>query len=157
MDFDGITDVLKKKFGEGVILDLQEEGSSPPAFFVEAERICEVVSFLKEEETLSFDSLMCLSGADYEDRMEVVYHLHSMRHLHKITVKVRIEKAIPTLPSIAAIYGVANYHEREAYDLFGIIFTGHPDLRRILLPDDWPGHPLRKDYTYPDSYHGVKV
>ncbi|RMG60965.1 MAG: NADH-quinone oxidoreductase subunit C [Deltaproteobacteria bacterium] len=152
-----IYEVLREKFGEEVVTEFQEENVDPPAVVVATEKVAEVLTFLRDDPRTLFDSLMCLSGVDYEDRMEVVYHLHSMTHLHKVTVKVRTDRENPKVPTVEKVYPVASFHEREAYDLLGIVFEGHSDLRRILLPEDWPGHPLRKDYVYPDSYHGIKV
>lgn len=122
-----------------------------------------------------------------EDKIGVVYHLNSLIHEHQIVLKcfaprdpennegVRIweteedkavefpmfrrvkGKPLPALPSVAGIWRTANWHERETYDLLGIVFEGHPDLRRILLPEDWDGHPLRKDYETADSYHNIQI
>ena len=107
---------------------------------------------------LQFDYLMCLSGIDNgKNILGVVYHLSSMQHRHKITVKVEVPADKPDVPSVSSIWPTANWHEREAYDLIGIKFIGHPDLRRMLLPEDWEGHPLRKDYKVPEFYQGMKV
>ncbi len=152
-----IFSLLVEKFGEEVVLELKEENSDPPAVVVKTEEVAKVLEFLRDDSRTLFDSLMCLSGVDYEDRMEVVYHLHSMTHRHKIAIKVSTDRESPRVPTVEGVYPVANFHEREVYDLLGIVFEGHSDLRRILLPEDWPGHPLRKDYKYPDSYHGIKV
>lgn len=157
MEAGKIHEYLVEKFGDTVVLDFQGEGCDPPFIYLEAEKVAEIVQFLKDDEGLAFDSLMNLSGVDFEDRIEVVYHLHSIRMRHKIAVKVRLNRESPVAPTVSKVHPVAAFHEREAFDLLGIEFTGHPDLRRILLPDDWPGHPLRKDYTYPDQYHGIKV
>jgi NADH-quinone oxidoreductase subunit C len=101
---------------------------------------------------------MCLSGVDYaKDVLGVVYHLCSMTKRHKITLKADVPAADPRLPSVVSVWPSAGWHEREAYDMFGILFTGHPDLRRILLPEDYPGHPLRKDFKVPEFYQGMKV
>lgn len=128
-----------------------------PCIEVKAEGIREVAAFLKGEDHLAFDALMCLSGVDYGERFGVVYHLFSTAHRHKIALKVLVGKEDPRLPSLESVWRAAAWFEREAFDLYGLIFTGHSDLRRILLPDDWPGHPMRKDYVYPESYHGVPV
>ncbi|MBP2669686.1 MAG: hypothetical protein H6Q80_1888, partial [Deltaproteobacteria bacterium] len=117
----------------------------------------EVARFLKQDPALAFDSLMCLSGVDYKDRFAVAYHLHSLSHRHAVGVKAFLPRENPSLPTVDDVWPAANFQEREAYDLFGIVFEGSKDLRRILLPDDWEGHPLRKDYKYPESYHGIKI
>lgn len=152
-----IYNVLKEKFPEAV-LDAKLEGVLNPWIRVAPERMFDVAKFLRDDEQLAFDSLMCLSGMDYTGgRLGVVYHLHSMKWNHKITLKVEVPAEHPHVQSVQAVWRTANWHEREAYDMFGIIFDGHPDLRRILMPYDWVGHPLRKDYQVPEFYNGMKV
>jgi len=152
-----IFDRLKEKFQDDV-LELNSEGLQP--FIVlkpgAIEKIC---NLLRDDDDFSFDALMNLSGMDRpeEEELEVVYHLYSFKHNHKITLKTRVPKSKPDVPSVAMLWRTADWHEREAYDLFGMIFTGHPDLRRILLPEDWEGYPLRKDYVTPDYYNGMPV
>jgi len=115
------------------------------------------MTYLKSRE-LDFDELMCLSGVDYgaESELGVTYHLCSTATGSKFTVKVKVAREKPVLPSVSSLWRTANWHEREVYDLYGISFDGHPDLTRILLPDDWEGHPLRKDYVLNKTYHGIK-
>lgn len=144
---------LKSKF-QNKILEFDEK-SNPPAVLVELHALREIASYLKNTPELWLDSLMCLSGIDYPDRFGVIYHLFSTRHLHKIVLKVNVSKDNPWVESVSQIWSAANPYEREVYDLFGIKFEGHPNLKRILLPDDWEGYPLRKDYQYPTSYHGI--
>jgi len=152
-----ICNALKERFPQA-ILDLRTEGVLDPFAKITADRIRDVCVFLRDEDRFAFDSLMCLSGVDYANgKLGVVYHLHSTQWNHKITLKVEVTVEQPACPSVESVWKTANWHEREAYDLFGIVFDGHPDLRRILLPDDWEGHPLRKDYQLPDYYHGMKV
>ena len=117
------------------------------AIVVPANSIYAVCVYLNEMSDLAFDSLMCLSGVDRGENFEVVYHLFSMTHLHKVTLKVQTPRTDPKIPTVATLWRTADWHEREVYDLFGIVFLDHPDLRRILMPDDWEGYPLRKDYT----------
>jgi NADH-quinone oxidoreductase subunit C len=101
---------------------------------------------------------MCLSGVDQgKETLGVVYHLSSMTHLHKITIRTDVPASGPRVPTVSDIWPTANWHEREAWDLFGIHFMNHPDPRRILLPDDYPGHPLRKDFKVPEFFNGMKV
>jgi len=124
--------------------------------------IFEISQFLKTTPNLNFDALMCLSGLDYgadkeDDSLGLVYNLHSIKHNHKITIRVDLNRKNAKLPSVEKIWRTADWHEREAYDLFGVIFENHPDLRRILCPDDWQGYPLRKDYVTQKYYHGVRV
>ena len=159
MDPKGIHERLAARFGER-ITGAQLEALDPWVV-VAPEAIAEVAAFVKSDPDLAFDNLMCLSGVDYpkekEPRMEVVYHLYSYRHLHKHALKVQLPRESPRLPTVEAVWAVANWHERECFDMFGIAFVGHSDLRRILLPDDWEGHPLRRDWTDPEYYHGLHV
>jgi NADH-quinone oxidoreductase subunit C len=100
---------------------------------------------------------MNLSSVDRAEHLSVVYLLHSMTHLHKIALRVDVPRATPVVPTVEGVWITAQWHEREAYDLMGIVFDGNRDLRRILLPDDWEGHPLRKDYQVQEFYRGMKV
>lgn len=117
-----------------------------PSLVIKKERWREVARFLHEEENLAFDYLQNLSGVDYEEHMEAVYHLYSLNKRHPLCVRVKTERENPQIPSVSEIWSGANWNEREAFDLLGIHFTDHPDLRRILMSDDWVGYPLRKDY-----------
>jgi NADH-quinone oxidoreductase subunit C len=159
MDAKAIHDTLAARFGETIVRSALD-GPSPFAV-IAPEKIAVVAAFCKADPALAFDNLMCLSAVDYPKetppRMEVVYHLLSYRHLHTFALKVELPRESPALPSVEGVWGVANWHEREAWDLFGIVFTGHSDLRRILLPDDWEGHPLRKDWQDPEYYNGLHV
>jgi len=117
-----------------------------------------VCSFLKSDSEMVFKSLMSLSGVDHdEEHLRVVYHLYSIEKDHKITLDVIVPKSDPKVPTVANVWRTADWHEREAFDLIGVVFDGHPDMRRILLPDDWEGHPLRKDYETPEMYNGIPV
>lgn len=148
---------LQAKFGED-ILEFNPDALDP---FVQVNpaRILEVATFLKRTPELSFHALMCLSGMDYgaDENLGVVYSLHSIEHNHKITIRVELPRENPMLPSVETVWRTADWHEREAFDLFGIQFQGHRDLRRILCPDDWEGYPLRKDYIVQEFYHGIRV
>jgi NADH-quinone oxidoreductase subunit C len=159
MDAKAIHEKLLERFSEKVTGAGLEAAS--PFSIVAPQAIAEVAAFCKETPELAFDNLMCLSAVDYPKetppRMEVVYHLYSYTHLHTFALKVQLPREALTLPTVEGVWGVANWHEREAFDLFGITFTGHSDLRRILLPDDWEGHPLRKDWQDPEYYHGLHV
>ena len=152
-----IHDILKTQFGEA-ILEAKLEGVLDPFIKVAPGKILEVAKFLRDDERTAFDLLMCLSGMDYTGgKLGVVYHLDSMKKGHKIVLKVDVTTDAPHCQSVESIWKTANWHEREAFDLFGILFDGHPDLRRILMPDDWEGYPLRKDYRVPEFYNGMKV
>lgn len=145
---------LKNKFGENVI-SISEEPHYDTFVEVVPAAIKEIAMYMRDQEELGFDYLSLLTGMDYKDSLGVVYHIQSLRHGHKIVLKVRLNREKPELPSIERVWKTANWHEREAYDMFGIIFEGHFDLERILCPDDWVGYPLRKDYTAPTEYHGM--
>lgn len=110
-----------------------------------AQDIAAAALFLKNFH--NFDYLMNLAAIDYKDRLAVVYNIYSFKTGKKIALKVYVAKDSASVPSITWVFPAANWHEREAYDLIGITFTSHPDLRRILLSDNWVGHPLRKDYV----------
>lgn len=128
------------------------------AFFsVRSERIAALGVFLRDDPQLRFDFLQSLTAVDWPKRavQEVVYHFFSYRHRHSIGVKTEVPRDTPRLPSVAAIWPTANWQEREQFDLLGVVFEGHPDLRRILMPDDWLGHPMRKDFHEPKSYRGM--
>lgn len=168
-----IFDLLKKEFGE-VILGLDKNTPTESIISTDPMYIHQVGAFLRENNELQFDSLMVLSGVDDangskikdEDGTDVIsggtlsvyYHLHSTVLKHKITIKVSTSREDPKIESVYNIWRTSDWHEREAFDMFGIIFKNHPDLRRILMPDDWEaGYPLRKDYKNPEFYQGMKV
>jgi len=116
-----------------------------------------VAEFLRDDAGLQFDFLRAVSAVDYaqENKLASVYELVSTVFRHTFAIKVFTTRDEPHLPSVAAVWPAANWHEREAYDLMGIVYDGHPDLRRILLPEDWQGCPLRKDYVFPTDYNGI--
>ena len=147
-----------------------------PFVVVEPGNLPDVMRFLRDEERLRFDMLHNISGVDYlepdpkklakagfEPHLEVVYHLQSFRHRHRFVVKVILPRwkggqsgQLPDVPTLTHLWPSADWHEREVYDLVGVNFVGHPDLTRILLSEDWTGHPLRKDYEFPLEYHGIR-
>ncbi len=116
---------------------------------VRRNKIVDICRYLCDEPDISMNYLSDLCGVDYPDRelrFEVVYNLCSLKYSHMIRIKALMPEDDPTIDSVVQIWSGANWHEREACDMFGIIFNGHPDLRRILMPEDWEGYPLRKDY-----------
>lgn len=152
-----IADGLKAKFSDA-ILEARLDGVIDPYVKVAPGKIKDVALFMRDQENMAFDYLMCLSGVDYANgKLGVVYHLSSMKWNHKFTLKTDVPVENPHVQSVESVWKTANWHEREAYDLIGVVFDGHPDLRRILLPDDWEGHALRKDYKVPEYYNGMKV
>ncbi|MFH0702311.1 MAG: NADH-quinone oxidoreductase subunit C [bacterium] len=118
---------------------------------IEPEKLLETVTFLKINPETQFDLLLSVSGVDNPENFEVVYHLYSTKFNYKIVLKTQLSKNNPEIDSLTGVFSAADWHERETYDLFGIKFKNHPNLKRILLPDDWKGHPLRKDYKMDDE------
>jgi NADH-quinone oxidoreductase subunit C len=156
MTAEEIYNALKEKLGDAV-RELKPDVKQP---FITADpaKLFDVALFLRDDPEMSFDYCNCVSGVDYNDgNLGAVYHLSSMTKKHSIVVKAIVPKENPHVRSTAEVWGGAVWHEREAYDMVGIVFDGHPDLRRILLPDDYPGHPLRKDFQVPEFYNGMKV
>jgi NADH-quinone oxidoreductase subunit C len=164
MSFDDIKQLLIQKFGEQVIAG-EERGGLQPALLIAPDSIVDVLLELRNNPKTYFDFLSCLSGVDHgveAGRFGVVYHLSSIPYKLQLTLKISIEHdrnsdELPTFKSVTSVYRTADWHEREAYDMVGIFFEGHPDLRRILLPDDWEGFPLRKDYETAEFYKGILI
>ena len=164
MSFDDIKQLLTEKFGADVIVG-QETSGLQPALLITPDLIADVCLELRNNPLTYFDFLSCLTGVDHgaeDGRFEVVYHLSSIPYQLQLTLKIskihdRASEELPSFRSVAHVYRTAEWHEREAYDLVGIFFEGNPDLRRILLPDDWEGYPLRKDYTNAEYYKGIKI
>ena len=152
-----ILSLVQSKVPEAVV-EAKAEGIPSPFIVIAPSRIKDVALVLRDDPTTKFDQLMCLSGMDNGGgKLGVVYHLSSSTFSHSITLKVQVPPEALHVESIESIWKTANWHEREAFDMYGIVFDGHPDLRRILMPDDWDGYPLRKDYKVPEYYHGMKV
>ncbi len=172
MQFGEILDMLGQRFGPKVTGSNAE--AIDPWIEIARDALPEVCRFLRDEPGLRFTMLSCISGVDYvqvdpkrkiegEPRVELIYHLLSLAHKHRLVLKVvlprwkeGVEGQLPEAPSVAGVFRGADWHEREVYDLMGVRFLGHPDLRRILCPEDWVGHPLRKDYQMPLEYHGIR-
>lgn len=167
--------VLEAQFGAAIT---DKKGDAlDPFVTVEPAKLVEVCTFLRDDPRLKFALLNDITGVDYlepdakkapkagfEPHLEVLYHLSSFaRPGSRFTVKVVLPRwkdgavgALPEVPSVSGVWKTADWHEREAYDLVGVFFTGHPNLVRILLNDDWTGHPLRKDYEFPLEYQGIR-
>jgi NADH-quinone oxidoreductase subunit C len=152
MDGQAILARLRERFGARVLETHAHRGDHTAV--VGREAIVDVLRFCREEADLAFEVLMDLTAVDYsafpgrEDgpRFEVVYHLYSIAHNHRVRLKVRLEEDDARVPTATALWPIADWLEREVWDMFGIRFEGHPDLRRLLLYEEFVGHPLRKDY-----------
>jgi len=138
---------------------VDEELSSETHIQLQSEKWLDIAQYLRDDPACLFDSLQCITGVDLGEDfgLEVRYNLHSMTHLHVIESRIACAVNNPTIPSVETVWRIGDWFERETYDMFGIEFQGHRDLRRILLPDDWEGWPLRKDYEVQETYHGIVV
>ncbi len=168
-----VTD-LRSRFGEKFLnanLDVADQWVE-----LSPEGLVEICRYLRDTPQLSFDMLNCITAVDYlhtdprkakkadwEPHTEVIYHLSSISRKHTLVVKVMlprwkdgVEGELPEIDSVSGVWSTADWHEREVFDLSGVRFMGHPDLRRILCPEDWVGHPLRRDYEMPLEYHGIR-
>jgi NADH-quinone oxidoreductase subunit C len=151
-----VYDKLKNEFGDD-ILSINQEPNYEPFINVNANNLLDIMLFLRDEKGLEYDYLSCLSGMDYKENLGIVYHLFSVKSSDRIIIKVEVPKESPDVPTLEKVWLTADWHEREAYDMYGINFVGHHNLIRILSPYDWEGYPLRKDYKGPEEYHGIKV
>jgi NADH-quinone oxidoreductase subunit C len=169
-----LLETLQRKFGDRITG--ANLNNVDPWIEVAPEGLVDVCRFLRDEPSLRFDLLNCITAvdwfepdakkaakADWSPHLEVVYHLSSTVQKHTLVLKVilprwkdDVEGEIPEVPTVSGVWSTANWHEREVYDLSGVDFVGHPDLRRILCPEDWIGYPLRKDYQMPLEYHGIR-
>jgi len=142
----------------GILLASKADGLHPHVR-IRPEGLIGLCRFLRDEPGLRFDLLRCISAVDWPDknRIELSYDLMSIPLGHAFAVKLELDRAHPEVESVSAVWPAAGWHEREAFDLMGVIFRNHPDARRILMPEDWIGHPLRKDYQDLVDYHGWKV
>jgi NADH-quinone oxidoreductase subunit C len=144
-------------FVEEINLDYS---STPFSITIAADKILDVCNTLHQHPDLYFDSLSCLTALDNGKEagtMEVIYNLYSIPFNHHLMLKVVLPRENPAIESVTSIWRTANWHEREAFDMYGIIFKNHPDLRRILMPADWEGFPLRKNYEHQETYRDIKV
>lgn len=185
MEPNAIYELLAGVLGDGA-LGFTENPLEPWADVAPA-KVAEACRFLRDDPRLDFDQLMCLSGIDWDgldeagkgksvnilgyaddgqpeksDRVAtgdlgVAYHLYSHELRHKFTLRVRVPRDAATVPTVSGVWSTASWHEREAWDLLGITFAGHPDPRRMLMEEGWVGHPLRKDYVMPDLWNGVPL
>jgi len=143
---------LQRRFGDAIV-EIHDHRDDHTAV-VERDALLAVLAHCRDDAALAFDVLMDLTAVDYlkfpgrEDgpRFEIVYHLYSITHNHRLRLKVRVDEDDASVPSVVALWPIANWLEREVWDMFGVRFEGHPDLRRLLMYEEFVGHPLRKDY-----------
>lgn len=136
------------------------KNASPLSIAIDASVLISVCEQLYHNPETYFDMLTCITGIDNgpeANSMEVIYHLYSIPFNQSLMLKVVVPRAIPEIESVTPIWKSANWLEREVFDMFGIVFKNHPDLRRILMPADWQGFPLRKDYKHEETYRGIKI
>jgi NADH-quinone oxidoreductase subunit C len=158
LQFDDLFSIVKEKcVGSELVAD---HNATPKAIVIPDKYLVAVCRHLHADRATFFDMLSCITGIDNgpaAGTMEVVYNLYSIPYNHHLALKVVLSRADPQVDSVTSIWRTADWHEREAYDMFGIRFHGHPDLRRILMPADWDGYPLRKDYKHQEYYRDIKV
>jgi NADH-quinone oxidoreductase subunit C len=140
---------LKSKLAEILPLISFEDGGEWLNLFVPPEELLPFVTQLRWTQRLDFDYLFCLTCVDWKTHFTMVYHFSSTLHRHNIVVKSKIDRINPEIETVSHIWRTAEMLEREVYDLFGVKFRHHPDLRRLIMPDDWVGWPLRKDFEDP--------
>jgi NADH-quinone oxidoreductase subunit C len=166
--------ILEERFGAAITgkkLDVIDGFAT-----IDPAKLVEIATFLRDDPRLQFDMLNCVTGVDYleidakkvakagyEPHFEVVYHVSSIALNHRFVFKIMLPRwkdnvpgQIPEVSSLVSVWSAADWHERETFDLCGVHFANHPDLRRILMAEDWEGHPLRKDYEFPLEYHGIR-
>jgi NADH-quinone oxidoreductase subunit C len=146
---------LQQRFGGNVL----EISLKPPGPFaaIKPEALLDICRYFRDDPDMAMDCLSNQTGVDRKDCVEVVYHLFSYRLRHEVVLKIRLPREKPSIPTVEDIWKSANWMEREIFDLLGVTFDGHGDMRRILMPEDWPGFPLRKDFVEPAEYHGIST
>jgi NADH-quinone oxidoreductase subunit C len=171
-EIDVLHDALKSQFGSAILA--ADTTALDPWIQVAPEGLPAIAAFLRDSPQWQMEMLNCITGVDYwqagtaatnvdwQPHIELLYHLSSLAHRRRLVLKVvlprwqsDIEGQLPEVPTVSHIWRTAEWHEREVFDLIGVRFVGHPDLRRILCPEDWVGHPLRKDYRAPAEYRGI--
>ena len=150
MKRDEIFRLLSDRFPD---VEISIDGSSADALIAPSGQVPMLLEFLRSAPRLQLDHFLFLTAVDWLDRFELSYYLHSYSLKHTVALKTVLQRENPRIQSVSDIWGTAEWHENEAYDLFGIIFENHPWPRRILTPDDWPGYPMRKDYRHPNLVH----
>jgi NADH-quinone oxidoreductase subunit C len=158
LSFDQILSIVKEGCAHGDAV--ADTTSTPGSIKISSEDLKQVCAKLFNHESTYFDMLSCITGIDNgpeTNTMEIVYNLYSIPFNHHVALKVILPRENPAIDSVIEIWKTANWHERELFDMYGIKVNGHPDLRRILMPADWEGHPLRKDYKQQEYYRDIKI
>ncbi|MCE5269081.1 MAG: NADH-quinone oxidoreductase subunit C [Planctomycetaceae bacterium] len=175
MNAEAIRDRLHQPFGPWLVGS--DFAAIDPWIEVRSEGLSEIGRYLREDPDLAFDMLHCITAVDYfqpdekkaaqvewQPHVELIYHLSSTVHHHRLVLKARLPRwkddkpgQMPEAPTVSNVWSTAEWHEREVFDLMGVRFVGNRDMRRILCPEDWVGHPLRKDYEMPTEYHGIQA
>ena len=155
MTFDEIKSTLAEKFSNAI---LDSPDGEEDVLYMNPKNWNEIAAFLQSDDNLFFDQMECLTGMDLgaEESLEVRYNLHSMKHRHKVEIRISADRNNPNIPSVEQIWRMADWFEREAYDMYGIQFDNHPDLRRIYMWEEFEGYPMRKDFPlrgYKDAYN----
>ncbi|NCN26954.1 NADH-quinone oxidoreductase subunit C [bacterium] len=158
---------LKSVCGADSVERVETEHKGDPFIVLKTEKLHEVVNYLRDDSEFRYIYPSVIAATDFlaveegeekkPGRIEVVYVLFSLKNKHQLTLKVCLDRKEPEVQSVADLYRAANWYERECFDMVGVHFKGHPDHKRILLPEDWVGYPLRKDYEFPQEYNGMKV
>ena len=168
MEFQAIYDHLAAVEAPGLIeadeprppdKETKDKGrSGRPFLLIEAAQIVNFLGVCRDDPMLAFELLIDITASDPSadaEQLWILVELLSVKHRHRLAIKALVPKADPRLPSATAVYRAAQWHERECMEMYGVVFEAHPDPRNILLPDDWVGHPMRKDYEFPKEYHGI--
>lgn len=144
--------ILKEQLGEGAVLEafINEADAHLPCVVLEASVMARAAALMHDHEELKLTYLRHMAGSDLETHLEVIYHILRLSDMQEYGVKIKTDRSAPSVPSVTPVWNAADWNEREIYDLLGIDFPGHPNLVRIMLPDNWSGHPLRKDYEQLD-------
>lgn len=153
-------DILEKLSASASGPIVQVQSASPPTFEIEPGDLLNLCSILRSDAELYIDQLVCITGVDNgpeHGSCEVIWHFHSITRSVSLALRVKSSRENAIVPSLTSLWKSADWLEREVFDMYGIRFEGHPDLRRILMPADWEGFPLRKDYKAQETYHGIRV
>lgn len=155
MNIEEICNFINSKLADSSA-ELVSNKAGDPYIIVDKNSFLDVCKLLKNSPVLDLDFLRLITAVDFQNVLSSVYHLYSYKHKHSLTLRVDLDRSTPEIPSVCSLWAGANWLERECFDMMGMVFVGHPDLKRILLPLDWDGFPLRKDYKQADEYHGIK-